>query len=202
MISVRDIFELAKFLNKNRIKRIRGYEVFEFASDVCKDHKLLLELNGNDDLDWYSGWNVFIKKSDAAQYSRGSEYSYKEGFPELKEDGWYITDEERTALMEVIADIRHDSNIVFNQLESRWNDSVVDKTPFKLYRVNLYDQMVGHAWIWAQDSNDAYVKARYFENEGMLIAKEFIDSDLEIEEEKDPDDVSSKWILNPEDKNA
>ena len=209
MISVRDIFELAKFLNKNRVKSIVDYDSICFASDTCKDFALLLEFGGvtyegeeHCNPRVYSGWNVFIKKSDEHSYVAGSEYSYKEEWPELKEEGWYITDSARTALMEVISRIRHDSDTAFKLLESRWEDSVVEKQPLKLYKVDVYDTLMDRRWIWAEDFNDAYERARDFENAGELRGRDFVDSDLEITEEEHPEDVLLNFILNDEARDA
>ena len=102
--------------------------------------------------------------------------------------------------MQTLARISHDQDTESSALRRCWCEAGPPEKPsLTLYRVVLYDQMKGEGWVYAEDPNHAYEIARECENNGLLLANDFVSSDIEVFDEDNPDSIDVDWILNIED---
>lgn len=76
-----------------------------------------------------------------------------------------------------------------------------DKTGKNLYHILLYDEYVGHALVWADSELAAYDLAREYERDGSFVAREFINSDIEVCELGKVGAPSCYPVLNVEESN-
>ena len=203
MLSVSDIIRLRKYFSKNCVEDISSKIYFEFMSDKCKDYKLSLEHGGSTEKVHYACWQVFLKKKrpDGTFESIAlPEVSYHSEYPDLPLSDWYVSNQDQSAIMQTLARISHDQDTESRALRSCWCEAGPPEKPsLTLYRVVLYDQMKGEGWVYAKDPDHAYEIARECEENGLLIADDFVSSDIEVFDEYNPDSIDVDWILNIED---